>query len=309
MQGIFYNITGPWSAWNLTCGGIGWEYKCVDDRWVAWRLDGGSGRHAYTHPNVLHCSPLSRPPRVRRNPYVNTITNTLFLSSATLLWDVTHNTTLQVRDARQRERCGPYSWCPAAVLSRMVFVLVFPPFAAAGQLHVPRLGAGGAGLVHRHAAVDAVQRAHHRRTGHAGLLCVRGGAWRRATDGCDEVSQHGAPEALIPLISPPTFRRRHRPAAKTTGAYWTYNQGVILSGLTRYAAIFNEPSRLADAATLAKTAVQYYGASTPRGDVLVETACGAEGMCGGLDVQQFKGVFVRHLAYALPVRAGARGRG
>jgi hypothetical protein len=114
-------------------------------------------------------------------------------------------------------------------------------------------------------------------------------------------TRRGRSPSLLPPLAGCLVTHCVPPAAKTTGAYWTYNQGVILSGLVRYAAIFNDPSRITAAATLAKTAVQYYGASTPRGDVLVETACGASGMCGGLDVQQFKGVFVRHLAYALPV--------
>ena len=65
-------------------------------------------------------------------------------------------------------------------------------------------------------------------------------------------------------------------AAKTQGAVWTYNQGVILSGLTRYATIFNDPTTLTYAANLAVTASKYFGGGTSRGDVLIETACGGE---------------------------------
>lgn len=54
-QAIFANITGPWHSWNLTCGGINWY--------------SGDG-------------------------YVNTITNTLFLSASTLLWELTGNTSI-----------------------------------------------------------------------------------------------------------------------------------------------------------------------------------------------------------------------
>ena len=47
-------LVGKWGAWNTTCGGVNWEYK---------------------------------------NPYINSITNELFLSSATGLWAAGSKTT------------------------------------------------------------------------------------------------------------------------------------------------------------------------------------------------------------------------
>jgi hypothetical protein len=47
-----------------------------------------------------------------------------------------------------------------------------------------------------------------------------------------------------------------------------------------------------------------YGNGTAGGSpVLVEKNCGPDGVCGGPDGRQFKGVFMRHLVYALPVLA------
>jgi len=75
------------------------------------------------------------------------------------------------------------------------------------------------------------------------------------------------------------------------GATWTYNQGVILGGLinmyeiTKTAAYLNEATAIADAAL---------GALVNAQGVLRDPC---EPNCGGGDVPQFKGIFVRNLGY------------
>jgi hypothetical protein len=53
-------------------------------------------------PTPQPTPPLPHPPAARSNPYVNTITNTLFLTSSTVLWDLTNDPTPQVRVCVQR---------------------------------------------------------------------------------------------------------------------------------------------------------------------------------------------------------------
>ena len=70
-QAIFYNVTVAWASWNTTCGGIGWEAK---------------------------------------NPYVNSITNELFLSAATKLWLMTGNTTQLANYTYAGWATAEYDW-------------------------------------------------------------------------------------------------------------------------------------------------------------------------------------------------------
>ena len=76
---------------------------------------------------------------------------------------------------------------------------------------------------------------------------------------------------------------------------WSYNQGVILGGLTELALATGDGSYLTSAVTIAKAAIQKL--ANDKG-VLEETdKCELkDGHCGA-DGQQFKGVFVRNLRY------------
>jgi predicted alpha-1,6-mannanase (GH76 family) len=185
-QAIYYNITANWHSWNTTCGGMNWE---------------------------------------NGNPYVNSITNELFLTASAYLWQLTGNITKQGNFSYPGWAKVEWSWWQGTPLMTSDGLII---------------------------------------------------------DGLDQSD-----------------------CKNTTGAYWTYNQGVILSGLARYSYLFRDSNALSYATSLAQAAIRYFGAGTPTGDVLVETSCGAVGMCGGLDVQQFKGVFIRHLTYALPTIAKA----
>jgi predicted alpha-1,6-mannanase (GH76 family) len=83
-----------------------------------------------------------------------------------------------------------------------------------------------------------------------------------------------------------------------TGAYWTYNQGVVLSGLAMLSVAGGNvnKSTAATANLIATTAMTYFNTSV---GVMAELSCGNGGNCTGKDGREFKGVFVRHLAYAL----------
>jgi predicted alpha-1,6-mannanase (GH76 family) len=76
---------------------------------------------------------------------------------------------------------------------------------------------------------------------------------------------------------------------------WSYNQGVILGGLSELARATGDSSYLTTAATIANAAINSLSNSN---GVLVEAdQCElASGNCG-LDGQQFKGVFIRNLRY------------
>jgi predicted alpha-1,6-mannanase (GH76 family) len=96
------------------------------------------------------------------------------------------------------------------------------------------------------------------------------------------------------------------PSSNATGPPWTYNQGVLLTGLAQLAVAHNNGTYAALGRTIAETAMTYfaYGNGTAGGSpVLVEKNCGPDGVCGGPDGRQFKGVFMRHLVYALPILA------
>jgi len=86
----------------------------------------------------------------------------------------------------------------------------------------------------------------------------------------------------------------------TTAGYFTYNQGVLLSGLAYLTVAKGDPSYAAKARTIADTAIAYFDSGN---GVMFERGCGGVGKCNGADGKQFKGVFIRHLAYALKVLA------
>ena len=72
---------------------------------------------------------------------------------------------------------------------------------------------------------------------------------------------------------------------------WTYNQGVVLSGLVYLNKINGDPSYLVYAHKIANAALQHM---TNEEGVLTETLC-EPGNCNS-DQEQFKGIFVRHLS-------------
>ncbi|HEV2207854.1 MAG TPA: glycoside hydrolase family 76 protein [Verrucomicrobiae bacterium] len=82
-------------------------------------------------------------------------------------------------------------------------------------------------------------------------------------------------------------------------ATWTYNQGVILGGLvdlyktTGDVSYLNQATAIANAAITSSTLVDANG--------ILRDPCEATGGCGGGDVPQFKGIFVRYLAYLYDV--------
>lgn len=79
-------------------------------------------------------------------------------------------------------------------------------------------------------------------------------------------------------------------ACRTNGeTEWTYNQGVILGGLTALSAVTHEPSLLSTTRSIALSAISHL---TDRNGILhdpCEPQCGADGV-------QFKGIFARNLA-------------
>jgi predicted alpha-1,6-mannanase (GH76 family) len=85
--------------------------------------------------------------------------------------------------------------------------------------------------------------------------------------------------------------------APAVGAIWTYNQGVILDALARMEIIFGDPSYSAFAYQIASSSFTYFNGGNAD-NVMREISCSANGSCGGIDGQMFKGVFIRHLMYA-----------
>ncbi|MFY9926392.1 MAG: glycoside hydrolase family 76 protein [Streptosporangiaceae bacterium] len=86
------------------------------------------------------------------------------------------------------------------------------------------------------------------------------------------------------------------------GPTWTYNQGVILGGLTALTEITGDQSCLQQAQAIADAALSQLAspaAANPAG-ILTEP-CEAAGNCDG-DQSQFKGIFIRHL-YQLWLRS------
>lgn len=83
------------------------------------------------------------------------------------------------------------------------------------------------------------------------------------------------------------------------GGYWTYNSGVLLSGLARLASAPGGDSSLSSlCVSLIRGAAAHFSAN---GDgIFREVGCRADGWCDGSDGRLFKGAFVRHLGYAAP---------
>lgn len=73
---------------------------------------------------------------------------------------------------------------------------------------------------------------------------------------------------------------------------WTYNQGVILGGLTDMYKITGSTSYLTTAETIANAAISTLVTSSG----ILREPCEASSSCGG-DGPQFKGIFMRNLAY------------
>ena len=83
------------------------------------------------------------------------------------------------------------------------------------------------------------------------------------------------------------------------GAPWSYNSGIWLDGLTGLSVALGDASFSDAAFKLAKSADAYFSGGAADG-VMREVSCGRpDGNCGGADGRQFKGVFARHVAYAL----------
>lgn len=73
---------------------------------------------------------------------------------------------------------------------------------------------------------------------------------------------------------------------------WTYNQGVILGGLTDLYKTTGDATCLSQAEAIADAAVS----RLVSGSGVLQEPCEVQGGCGGGDVPQFKGIFVRNLA-------------
>ena len=82
------------------------------------------------------------------------------------------------------------------------------------------------------------------------------------------------------------------------GAPWTYNSGIWLDGLTGLSVALGDASFSDAAFALAQSSAAFFAAGDA-GGVMREVSCGAGGDCGGADGREFKGVYARHLAYAM----------
>ena len=82
------------------------------------------------------------------------------------------------------------------------------------------------------------------------------------------------------------------------GAAWTYNSGIWLDGLTGLSVALGDASFSDAAFALAQSSAAFFAAGDA-GGVMREVSCGAGGDCGGADGREFKGVYARHLAYAM----------
>ncbi|HZV34033.1 MAG TPA: glycoside hydrolase family 76 protein, partial [Verrucomicrobiae bacterium] len=76
------------------------------------------------------------------------------------------------------------------------------------------------------------------------------------------------------------------------GQTWTYNQGVILGGLTDLYKVTGDSNYLTEAENIATAAINHF---EDNHGILVEPC--ESGGCGGGDTPQFKGIFQRYLAY------------
>lgn len=82
-----------------------------------------------------------------------------------------------------------------------------------------------------------------------------------------------------------------RDDCSTSHNVWTYNQGVLLSGLVYLHKITSDDSYLAHAHSIASAAIKHM---TDGKGILVEVLCEPD-HCNA-DQDQFKGIFIRHLA-------------
>ncbi len=73
---------------------------------------------------------------------------------------------------------------------------------------------------------------------------------------------------------------------------WTYNQGVVLGGLTELYKVTGSSNYLNQATAIADATITTLVDSTG----VLREPCEVSGGCGGGDVPQFKGIFVRNLA-------------
>jgi predicted alpha-1,6-mannanase (GH76 family) len=196
-ESLFADILGPWQAWNTSCGGINWE---------------------------------------NGDPYVNAITNELFLSAATKL------------DALTRSRS------PVTNFTYAQWAEVEWSWFNQTAMYQPQQGIFQDGL---------------------------------SMQNCNEVNP--------------------------TGAFWTYNQGVLLDGMTRLADASSNTTlsqSLRDFAWQIVTSAISYFSNGDESNIIRETSCGGPtGNCGGPDGtgRQFKGAFVRHLGYAAEGMASSVG--
>lgn len=80
---------------------------------------------------------------------------------------------------------------------------------------------------------------------------------------------------------------------------------MLLSGAATLANLTGDTAPVTRAIAIAQAAIAYFAPPSPSNPLgaLLEVSCGGNGTCNGMDGQQFKGVFVRHLAYALPAMA------
>ena len=84
---------------------------------------------------------------------------------------------------------------------------------------------------------------------------------------------------------------------KPSGPAYTYNQGVILGGLTDLSQAMSDPTLLDTAQSIAEAAFQKM---TDKNGVFIESVCDPK--CGEGDGVQFKGIFARNVGYLYSAR-------
>jgi len=91
--------------------------------------------------------------------------------------------------------------------------------------------------------------------------------------------------------------------SESTGQFWTYNQGIWLDGLTSLSILTSSSSYQVRSAQLAEAAQQYFQLGGLNDlPIMIEKGCSvSNGWCnvGGEDGRIFKGVYARHLMYAI----------
>lgn len=158
---IFSDLVGPWHAWNTTCGGMNWD-KTV--------------------------------------PYVNAITNELFLSAAMRLHALVPGNPTISNFTYLEWAIHEWSWLNSTVMLQQQ----------------------------------------------------------------PQLFQDGLSEMNCSQISP-------------GGSFWTYNQGVLLSGLSELSVTTGQDNLAAFAGQVATNAFAYFSAGAPSSYALQELSCGADG--------------------------------